>query len=104
MLGHRLAGHLGEPFGVLDPQVRHLVHAHALRDVHQRVVRRGLVGDDIDLRPDREQVGHDVGRVAEDAYRQCLAAAFRLHGPLERVVDPVGDNIEVAGVEATLDP
>jgi hypothetical protein len=67
-------------------------------------VRRGPVCDDVDFRPDREQVGHDVGRVAQDSDRQRLAAAFRLHSPVERVVDPVGEDIEVAGAQAPLDP
>src|SRR5208283_5464373 len=102
--GHRLTGHIDEPFGVLGPQLRHLVHAHATRHVHERVMGRGLVGDDIDLRPDREQVRHHVCGVAQYAYRQGLAPAFRLHGPAERVVHPVGEDIEVAGVQTTLDP
>ena len=67
-------------------------------------MRRGLVGNDVDLGPDREQVRHDVGRVAQDANGKRLAAAFGLHGPPERVIDPVGSDVEVAGVEPALDP
>src|SRR5437868_4592139 len=55
-------------------QCGRLVDRQALRDVAgQRIVRCGLVCDEIEVLAARRELGHDVRGVAEQADRQCTA-------------------------------
>ena len=86
--GHRLARPVGEAGRVLrrarPPSPR---TSTPTRQVGERVVGRRLVGDDVDRAPRREQVGHDVGGVAEHADRQRPPRVAGLVGQPQRLVD-----------------
>ena len=68
----------------------------------ERVVRGGLVGDDVDVDIAADQLGQDLGGVAQQADRQRppLAAAPQ---PRQRVVEVGRALVEVAGLHAALD-
>ncbi len=59
-----------------------------------------LVGDDVDRHTAAEQLGEDLGRVADHADRPGAALGLGLQRDLDRVVEAVGDLVEVA----VLDP
>ena len=67
------------------------------------IVRRGLVGDDVGADAAPNELGEDVGGVAEEA------DGFRLAGPgpardhRERLVEGVGAFVEVSGADAEVD-
>ena len=67
-------------------------------------MRGGLVGDDVDRRVLLEQRGEHLGRVAEHADRQRLAGVARLDGERHGVLERVGLYVEVAVLDAALDP
>ena len=67
-------------------------------------MRGGLVGDDVDRRVLLEQRGEHLGRVAEHADRQRLARVARLDGERHGVLERVGLHVEVAVLDAALDP
>jgi hypothetical protein len=76
----------------------------ALRDVAvQRIVGRGLIGDQIGQLAAAHQLGVDVGGVGDDRDRLGLALGGVGPGPAQAVVERVGDLVEVAGLEAALD-
>ena len=71
--------------------------------VRQRVVRRGLVGDDVDRRVAAQQLGKHLGGVAEQPDRQRPLGVARLDGQSEGVVDVGGLGVEVAVLDAAVD-
>lgn len=79
MPGHRPAGLLGEPHGVLRREGVPLLDRHPAWQVGQRVVGRGLVGDDVDRGLHREQRRHDVGGVSDHSDRAWLPQIGRAH-------------------------
>ena len=63
-------------------QRRRLLERQPGRDVaRQRVVRRGLVGDEVEVLTARGELGHDLGRVPEQADRQRPPLAPRPRAP-----------------------
>ncbi len=85
VLGHRGAGPVGEVLGLLLGVLGPVLERDALGQVAERVVRRRLVGDDVDLDAATQQLGEDLGRVADDPDRP--AATLALGG--ERLLDGV---------------
>jgi hypothetical protein len=67
-------------------------------------VGRGLIGDQIGQLAAAHQLGVDVGGVADDRDRSRLALGGVGPGPAQAVVEGVSDLVEVAGLEAALDP
>ena len=102
--GHRGLGGLGEPGRVRLALGLPLLERHAHGEVEQRVVRGGLVGDDVDRRVPLEQGRDHLGGVAEHPDRQRPAGVAGLDGQLERVVQRVGLHVEVAVLDASGDP
>ena len=104
MLGHRLARTLSEAFGVAVGVVLPFVERDAERQVGQRVVRRGLVGDDVDVETATQQLGQHVGAVVPKADAQRAALGLgREHSP-HGFVEVVGPLVEVALLDAALEP
>jgi hypothetical protein len=74
----------------------------------QRIMGRGLVGDDVGARAARlhpcDQFGEDIGGIAQKAHGFRLA----LRGPVgdqgQRLVQRMGLGIDVAGADAEIDP
>ena len=67
-------------------------------------MRRGLVGDDVDRRVLLEQGREHLGRVAEHPDGQRLPGVARLDRELDGVLERVGLHVEVAVLDAALDP
>ncbi len=101
--GHGLAGPLGELGRLLGGVVGHVGEVDADRQVGQRVVRGGLVGDDVDGRLHGEQLRDQFGGVAEHADGQRPARVAGLGGQPQRVVERVGPDVEVAVLDPALD-
>ena len=102
--GHRLAGPPGEPGRVLGPQRGHVLERHPARQVGQRVVRRGLVGDHVDRGARGQQLGQDVGGVAEQPDRQRPPGVPGGHRPAHRVGRVLGPLVQVAVLDPAVDP
>ena len=70
----------------------------------QRVVRAGLIRDDVRPPVAADELGQNLGAVAEQADRDGLAPGPRVGDPCERLVQRVGLPVEVPGLDAALDP
>jgi hypothetical protein len=70
----------------------------------QRIVRCGLVGDEVEVLAATGELGHDLGRVSEKTDRQRTSPSGRIPDTRNRVVDRVRSLIEVARLQASLDP
>ena len=70
----------------------------------QRIVGRRLVGDHVGLEAAPKQLRHDLGRVRAEADAERAALALCRQAALDRVVEIVGELVEIAGLEAALDP
>ena len=70
----------------------------------QRVVRRGLVGDEVECLAAARQLRHDLGCVSEQSDREAAPVALSRADARERVVEGVGRLVEVAGLQPPLDP
>ena len=80
------------------------VERHAVGHVAvQRVVRRGLVGDEVGGEPAAHQLGIDVRGVAEQRDRQRLLRFDGLVGEAQRLVQSVRRHVDVRSLEAALD-
>ncbi len=66
-------------------------------------MRGGLVGDDVDLDAPLEDLGEDLGGVADQADRPRGAAPLGGQGLRDRVVQVRRDRVEVAGPQAPLE-
>ena len=102
---HGLLGGLNDRVGIAFLRALPAVERPAGRQVAvERVVRGGLIGDQVGLDPARDQLGQDLGGVAEQADRNRFALGGRLLDRLQRIIEIVGFLIEVAGLHAALDP
>ncbi len=70
----------------------------------ERIVRRGLVGDDVDLDAAAQQFGEHVGGVALDPDRETPSFGPGGKHPCHGVVEVIGDLVEIAGLQPALDP
>ena len=70
----------------------------------ERVVGARLVGHHVDRRAAGDELGQDLGRVAEQPDRQRAALALRRLQPRERVVERSRPLVEVALADPPLDP
>ena len=68
-----------------------------------RIVRRGLVGDDVGPHAAAHQFGKDIGGVAEQADRDRLPVAAGFFDDRQRLVEIVRLHVEIAGAQAHLD-
>ena len=102
--GHRLAGAAGEALGVLGAQRGHVLEGDAVRQVGERVVGRGLVGDDVDRGVAGQQGREDIRGVAEQADGQRLALVPGGDRAADGIVEVVGLLIEVAVLDPPGDP
>ena len=66
-------------------------------------MRRRLVGDEVGCDAAADELRVDVGGVAEEGDRERLARRHRLVRQLERLVERVGGDVHVRGLEAPLD-
>ncbi len=101
--GHGGAGPLGEGGGVGGGQRAPLLDGDALGQVGERVVGRGLVGDDVDRRAPAQQFGEDLGGVPGQADRERAAGVAGLGGQAQGVVQVVGGHVQVAAFQAAGD-
>ena len=68
------------------------------------IVRRGLIRDEVEGLAAAGELRHDFGRVAEQPDREATPVPLRRADARERVVQRVGRLVEVARLQATLDP
>ena len=68
-----------------------------------RIVRRCLVGHGIGPHAASNQLGKNLGRVAEQADRNGFAVARRRLDHRQRVVERIGTRVQISGFEALLD-
>src|SRR5439155_19050107 len=88
----------------LAPEVRRLLYGQAHGDVAaQWVVRARLVGDDVRREPPPEQLGEDLGRVADQADGDWLTRRGGPLGPTNRLVDRCGLAVQIARLDPPLD-
>ncbi len=66
-------------------------------------MRRGLVGHEVGHDAAAHELGVDVGGVAEERDGERLARLLRLRGEAERLVQRVGRDVDVGGLEPALD-
>ena len=104
MLGHRGLGGALDALRVAHAPLVPLLQRPALRQIAvDRIVRRGLVGDDVGPDAAPHQFGHDLGRVAEERDRDGLARLGRPVDDRKRVVEVFGGDVDVAGAQAEFD-
>jgi len=105
--GHGRLGVQGELGRIGGGAGLHLVERDADGQVLQRVVGRGLVGDDVDGEVAGEvalQEGRDdLGGVAEQADRQRTPGGLGLVGEADRLVEVGGLDVAVAVLDAAVD-
>ncbi|GAA3678162.1 hypothetical protein GCM10022203_09960 [Micrococcus yunnanensis] len=105
LAGHGLLGLLGEGVRVGLGLGVPVLLVDLDRQVGQRVVRGGLVGDDVDLDGAGllalEQLGEHLGGVAHEAHGDGLAVALGLHDALDGLVDVRLHLVQVALAHAT---
>ena len=87
---------VGEAFRVGCRELMPFVDGDALRQVGERVVGAGLVGDDVDRDAAGQQLGEDRCRVADEADRERAALGLGGEHAGDGVVDVVGHLVEVA--------
>jgi hypothetical protein len=100
---HRGTGAIGEAGRIFLAFCSPVVEGDVMRQVVQRVVGARLVGDDVDRRSGRQQLGHHVGRVREHADRERLTLGLGVFGQPHRVGDVVGLDVQVAVFDAAGD-
>src|SRR4029077_18879862 len=88
---------------VVQPQLLRIFGGQAGWDVAQRVVRRRLVGHDVDGKTAGGERRQHLGGVAVQPDRDGAPGRLRLGRELQRVLDVVGPNVEVAVVDAAPD-
>ncbi len=98
------AGPVGELLGLGGGVVVPVLEGDAGRQVRERIVRRGLVGDDVDLDATPQQFGQDVGAVAHDADRERLPPGLRVERTRDGIVEVGGDLVEVARLDPAPQP
>src|SRR5262249_50968355 len=69
----------------------------------ERIMGRGLIGEHVGHDTVSQQLGHDLGSVAEQADRQWLFLAIGLENEMKSLFQIVGHAIEVAGLQSALD-
>ncbi len=100
VLSHGEASPVGEFLGLLGGIVRGVLEVDAVGEIAQRIMRTGLVGDDVDLDTASQQFGEDDRGIPDDADAQCTTLVLGRGHPLNRVVKVVRDLIEVAVLHA----
>jgi hypothetical protein len=101
--GHGLAGAGGEAGRVLGGGVGHVLEGDPGGQVGERVVGRGLVGDDVDGGAQGEEPRHGLGGVAQQADGERPAPVAGLGGEAEGVFQAVGPYVEVAVLDTAVD-
>ena len=100
MLGHRGFRGALDALRVAGATLLPLRKRPALRQVAvDRIVRRGLVGDDVGFDTAAHQFGQDLGRIAEEPDRDGLALFGRALDDRQRIVEVLGGDVEVAGAQ-----
>src|SRR5207237_10836403 len=81
-----------------------LREGEAGRDVAaERIVRAGLVGDHVSLEAAAQELGVDLGGVADHADRDRRARRPGLLGPADGLLQRARHTVEVAGLQAAAD-
>ena len=83
----------------LGGRLRRQIH----RDVAERIVGAGLVGDDVGGEVHVEQLLHHLGGVAHQAHRQRTSLVAGSHATRDGIAQRVGDLVEVAVLMTALD-
>ena len=92
------------PFGIARAPRFPFGERPALRQIAvERIVRRGLVGDDVGPDAAPHQLREDVGGVAEQADRDRLLVATAALDHGQRLVEVVRLRVEIAGAQPHLD-
>ncbi len=104
LLDHRRFGRALDAGGIVAPRARGFVERPACREIAvARIVRAGLVGDEIgpDAAPD--QFGEEFGRVAEHADGDGALLRARFADDCQRFVERGGAPVEIARLQPAFD-
>ena len=101
--GHTLAGSAHVTIRVVEAQLLCVLGADTRGDVAERIVRRGLVGDYVDVEAACNQRGQHIGGVAMQRDRKRPLRLPRLAGETQRVVEVGCAHVDIAVVEPALD-
>ena len=93
-----------EPLGVRFRGSVPLLHAHALRQVAQRVVRAGLVRDDVDGHSAAQKLGEHRCGIADEADGERTPLVLRGGDARDRIVEVIRQLVEIPVVDAALQP
>ncbi len=102
MGGHRRPGPIGELLRLGGGIVVPVLQTHPDRQVGQRVVRAGLIGDDIDLDAAAQQFGQHLGGIADHADGDRLVLFLRVQRESDALVEGVGQHVQVTGGQPAL--
>jgi hypothetical protein len=104
LFGHAGLGALDVPLRVLGAELSGFVEGEPERDVAvQGVVCARLLGDEVGDDAALHELGVDLGRVAQERDRHGFVLAHGALDPLERAIEIVDADVDVAGVDALLD-
>ena len=101
-MGHREPSAVGELLGLLLGVVVPVREVDSLGQVAQGIVRRRLIGDDVNLHPATQQFGEHSRRVAEHSDAEGPPLGLSLRHAAHRLVQIIGPFVEVAIFDATL--
>ena len=100
LLGHAAAGAVGEARGVALGLGAPVVDVDADRQVGERVVGAGLIGDDVDRRAAQQQLRKDQRGVAHDADAECAALVLGRDDPVHGLVEVGRVLVEIPVLDA----
>ena len=101
---HAGAGGFLDGLGIALALVAPLGHRPALRQIAVHgVMRAGLIGDDIGMHAAADQLGEDIGGIAQKGDRLGLARLGPALDHLQRLVQRLGLFIDIAGAQAEID-
>ena len=104
MLGDRVFDHLEVLKRVAFSQIRRLLDGQRRRDIAaQRIMRGGLVGDDVRREATADELRIDLGGIAANADRDRRLSLPSLLGELNRFIEAPGRLVEIARLEAAVD-
>ena len=101
MLRHRQPRFFDVLPRVLVAELFRIVEVATFGDVSvKRVVRRRLIGDDVDLDPATQQLRKHLGRIAHDTDRQCAALPFGGDDAVDGIVEIIGELVKISLLDA----
>ena len=104
MLAHRGDRTFAIFLGIFFAQLESLIQAHAIRHVAaDRIVRAGLVGNDVRHHAALREFRNQVGAITHKADGSCFAFAHRILQNAQCFIQRIDHHVAIAGFYAALD-